>query len=169
MAGDCLRLDREPSAQVTLATVHSGRFTELVSRGEHKRMRRKTLRAWIYNLFRRSMRPRLTGNNIGVWRDDFEEVNGFDENYVGWGLEDRDLQRRLALLNIRAHSILPYTRSYHLWHPPHATCVRNSMGTPNYHYYNRPEVAARCARGFAERRQQFFHTWSNLASDRACA
>lgn len=33
--------------------------------------------------------------NLSVWRKDFYDVNGFDNNYVGWGLEDSDLIVRL--------------------------------------------------------------------------
>src|SRR5260370_35381040 len=33
--------------------------------------------------------------NIGFWRSDWAEVNGFDERYVGMGLEDSDFAVRL--------------------------------------------------------------------------
>ena len=33
--------------------------------------------------------------NLAVWRKDFYVVNGFDEAYTGWGLEDSDLVARL--------------------------------------------------------------------------
>ena len=34
--------------------------------------------------------------NLAAWRADLERVNGFDESYSGWGLEDSDLVIRLA-------------------------------------------------------------------------
>ena len=34
----------------------------------------------------------LLGCNLGVWKDDLLAVNGFDEDYEGWGREDSDLE-----------------------------------------------------------------------------
>ena len=125
----------------------AGKFTAWISRRERWRLANKARRAWIYSLLRRPNRPRLTGNNIGVWRDDFERINGFDENYVGWGLEDRDLQLRLSQLGVRFRSILGRTAAYHLWHPPHPTFARNAEGTANLRYHERPEVEIYCRKG----------------------
>src|SRR5262249_8298662 len=33
--------------------------------------------------------------NLGVWRQDFVQVNGLDEDFIGWGFEDSDLVIRL--------------------------------------------------------------------------
>ena len=81
------------------------------------------------------MRPRLTGNNISLWRSDYERVNGFDEQYVGWGFEDRDLQYRLERIGVRASSVLLRTALVHLWHPAAPTFARNGVGTANLHYF----------------------------------
>ena len=43
-------------------------------------------------------RDELTGAktcNLAVWREDFLAVNGFDEEFIGWGYEDSDLVQRL--------------------------------------------------------------------------
>ena len=93
------------------------------------------------------MRPRLTGSNVALWCDDFERVNGFDENFVGWGLEDRDLQLRLSRLGLRFRSIVLATAACHLWHVPHPTFARNNEGTANLRYYQRAEVPLRCRNG----------------------
>jgi len=37
----------------------------------------------------------IVGCNLGVWRDDLVRINGFDEEFEGWGLEDSDLGNRL--------------------------------------------------------------------------
>jgi glycosyltransferase involved in cell wall biosynthesis len=150
VAGDSYHLDPPTSERITEAVVRSGQFTAWVPRRERSRLANKARRAWIYWLLRRRNRPRLTGSNIGVWRDDFERINGFDENYVGWGLEDHDLQLRLGQLGVRFRSILGRTVAYHLWHPRHPTFARNGLGTPNRRYYLRDNVPTRCQQGLVK-------------------
>lgn len=55
--------------------------------------------------------------NLGVWRKDFELVNGFDERYIGWGREDADLAVRLFNNGIRRKEGIYATCVLHLWHP----------------------------------------------------
>ena len=54
--------------------------------------------------------------NLGVWREDFFAVNGFDEHFKGWGHEDADLAIRLirkGVLRKDGQFSLPVL---HLWH-----------------------------------------------------
>ncbi|MBK7004591.1 MAG: glycosyltransferase family 2 protein [Burkholderiales bacterium] len=55
--------------------------------------------------------------NMGVWRCDFESVNGFDESFVGWGHEDADFVLRLHHQGVRRKNGFCGTEVYHLWHP----------------------------------------------------
>jgi glycosyltransferase involved in cell wall biosynthesis len=151
VVGDCYRLDRAATQRVTDRTIRSGAYLGEIPRSERRRLATKAFRAQCYHLLRLAMLPRLTGNNVGLWRSDFERVNGFDESYVGWGFEDRDLQRRLAQLGLRFKSILHRTATCHLWHPPAPSFARNGVGTKNLAYFGRRHVATRCAFGLAER------------------
>ncbi len=54
--------------------------------------------------------------NMGVWRSDFEAVDGFDESFVGWGHEDADFVLRLHNLGVRRKNGFCATEVYHLWH-----------------------------------------------------
>ncbi len=54
--------------------------------------------------------------NLGVWRADFEAVNGFDERYVGWGHEDADLAVRLLRFGVRRKEGRASIPVIHLWH-----------------------------------------------------
>jgi len=149
-AGDFLRVDREASALVTVDVIRRGDVSLFVSAAEFTRMRGKAVRAALYQALRVPMRPRLAGNNIGAWRSDLERINGFDERFVGWGLEDRDLQRRLARIGVRPRSILHRTAPLHLWHEPAASFVRNAAGTANRAYYRRADWSAFCADGLVK-------------------
>jgi len=55
--------------------------------------------------------------NLGVWRDDLDQVDGFDGSYVGWGLEDSDLLVRLLRAGVRRKDGRFATGVFHLWHP----------------------------------------------------
>ncbi|MCC7483969.1 MAG: glycosyltransferase family 2 protein [Burkholderiales bacterium] len=54
--------------------------------------------------------------NLAAWRADLERVNGFDEAYTGWGLEDSDLVIRLAHAGVRHKSARFAAPVFHLWH-----------------------------------------------------
>ncbi|MBN37174.1 MAG: glycosyl transferase family 2 [Opitutae bacterium] len=59
----------------------------------------------------------LLGCNLGVWREDLLAVNGFDEDYEGWGREDSDLGARLYNHGLRRKMVYGRALVYHLNHP----------------------------------------------------
>lgn len=54
--------------------------------------------------------------NLAAWRDDLVRVNGLDETYSGWGLEDSDLVIRLLHAGIKHKSARFAAPLFHLWH-----------------------------------------------------
>jgi GT2 family glycosyltransferase len=54
--------------------------------------------------------------NMGVWRSDFERVDGFDESFVGWGHEDADFVLRLHNCGLFRKNGFCATEVFHLWH-----------------------------------------------------
>ena len=57
------------------------------------------------------------GCNLGIWREDLLQVNGYDQAYKGWGLEDSDLVCRLYHLGKKRKYVHNYAVVYHLNHP----------------------------------------------------
>jgi glycosyltransferase involved in cell wall biosynthesis len=55
--------------------------------------------------------------NVGVWRHDIDQVDGFDASYRGWGLEDSDFLIRLLRAGVRRKDGNFATGVLHLWHP----------------------------------------------------
>ncbi len=55
--------------------------------------------------------------NMAVWREDLLAVNGFDEQYQGWGHEDADLAVRLIRQGVHYKNGRFATTVLHLWHP----------------------------------------------------
>jgi glycosyltransferase involved in cell wall biosynthesis len=54
--------------------------------------------------------------NLGLWREDFVAVNGFDEVFEGWGYEDSDLVIRLIHYGIKRKEGRFAVPVLHLWH-----------------------------------------------------
>ncbi len=54
--------------------------------------------------------------NLSVWRNDLVRVNGLDERYQGWGLEDSDLVIRLLHAGVKHKSARFAAPVFHLWH-----------------------------------------------------
>lgn len=56
------------------------------------------------------------GCNMAFWRKDVLGVNGYDEDFVGWGHEERDLVLRLTMTGVCKRKIKYAAIQYHLWH-----------------------------------------------------
>lgn len=54
--------------------------------------------------------------NMGVWRSDYERIDGFDETFVGWGHEDADFVLRLHHAGVARKNGFCATEVFHLWH-----------------------------------------------------
>ncbi len=57
--------------------------------------------------------------NLSAWRSDLLQVNGLDESYTGWGLEDSDLVIRLIRAGVGNKSARFSSPVLHLWHREH--------------------------------------------------
>jgi glycosyltransferase involved in cell wall biosynthesis len=73
----------------------------------------------ITSSFRKWQNQRWEGAmtcNLSAWRDDLLFINGFDEIYSGWGLEDSDLVIRLIQSGLKRKSARFAAPVLHLWH-----------------------------------------------------
>ena len=59
----------------------------------------------------------LKGCNYSVSRRDLLAINGFDEEYEGYGREDTDVEIRLQNLGLKIKSLKGLALQYHVWHP----------------------------------------------------
>jgi glycosyltransferase involved in cell wall biosynthesis len=147
VAGDSLRLDKSATLRIDRQSILDWEVEAWVSPAERQRLRQKARWAKVYQALRVPMRPRLTGNNIALWRADFERVNGFDERFVGWGLEDRDIQSRLERAGLKVRSIIARSTPIHLWHPHDPTFARDNVNTPNREIYRSADRPVFCRQG----------------------
>ena len=79
----------------------------------------------------------------------FEEINGYDESFVGYGLEDSDVRDRIMATRPRPLVRIQYARNdtVHLWHEAAATAGRHV----NRAYYEQ-ERPVRCIHGLVDAR-----------------
>lgn len=56
--------------------------------------------------------------NFALWRDDYYRVNGFNEDFVGWGREDSEFVTRLFNAGVKRRNIRFAALGCHLYHPP---------------------------------------------------
>ena len=75
---------------------------------------------WPFAIIRRDTRQRgIIGCNMGFWREDIVAVNGYDEDYAGWGTgEDSDIGTRLYHLGRKRKFVYGRAITFHLNHPP---------------------------------------------------
>jgi GT2 family glycosyltransferase len=150
--GYCCRLDQETSERIDISAIESGEFAHWTPRSELRKLAKMHYKSLFYQLLGHKTKPALKGGNIGIWREDYERLNGFDENFKGWGCEDDDLSYRARAAGLKVASILGRTRTYHLWHPPAETRPSGkwSEGT-NVAYLKRRGRLTACVNGLAKR------------------
>ena len=69
----------------------------------------------LYNAHQ-GLSKKFRGCNVSYWRTDFVAINGYNEDYEGWGREDSDLVIRLGNNGVRAKRLRYAGIVYHLHH-----------------------------------------------------
>jgi glycosyltransferase involved in cell wall biosynthesis len=151
LLGYCGRLSEAASRGLGERGVRGLNLADLVPPEEARILARRHRRARWHAVIRHPTKPRLAGGDFGVWRTDFERVNGFDERFEGWGQEDDDLGLRLRTSGVRLESILDKTCSLHVWHPTDPTATRRWRDGVNVGYFTRRGRLASCRRGLESR------------------
>jgi GT2 family glycosyltransferase len=154
MAGYPIHLNENVSEQVSESEVRDATYLSRVSLGKCLAMRWRHVRALGYSLLGHPTRPKLLGGNLGIARGDYERINGYDENFRGWGCEDDDLRMRLKAAGVSVASIAWWTSTYHLWHPKTPSAPATWRAGVNVEYLQRPLRLTRCLAGLTKRRLQ---------------
>jgi glycosyltransferase involved in cell wall biosynthesis len=149
--GCCARLPEGVSAALAPGSLAAANLGAIVPQEERRLLARRHRKAWWHTLLRHPTKPRLAGSNFGVWRRDFEMVNGCDERFVGWGQEDDDLGLRLRAAGVKLESIVGRTSSLHVWHPTDGSATPRWREGANVRYFLRRGRLTACRDGLCHR------------------
>lgn len=96
-------------------------LVKIINKYEKKKLRKHLLRDKYNNLrYRLKLRDRgagLMGIGFGVYKDSYNKINGYDEDYKGWGGEDADLGLRLYKLGLKSITFTTNPPAIHMCHP----------------------------------------------------
>ena len=150
VAGGFKYLDEPSTTEILKTSVTTGLLRkldgEMSNREILKRHRRTIKRTILIRLRLKNPKSQSLGSHYSIHKSDLERINGYDENFVGWGGEDEDLGIRLVRAGIHCRSAVPYAKVLHLWHKPAITDRRWQEG-PNIQYFNRKEIPVFCENG----------------------
>ena len=151
LSGDVVWLDRDRSEKLTTVSIAQSDPAHVLSPAMRRRLRRHYWKSQLYTLARHPRRPRLLGGACSMWRCDFEQVNGYDRQFRGWGAEDDDLRERLLRVGVRVRPVPPAGVPLHRWHRKHPTAPSTWREGPNIAYLRRPGKLTCCFHGLRRR------------------
>ncbi len=146
--GGVYRLSREVSDQISENDVDTGSFENLITEEHRKDSKRRWWKSHWGTLLRMKNRPKMFGGNFAIDRPLYEHLNGYDELFTGWGLEDSDLRDRAMRLRPRpvVKNLYGSNDVFHLWHPENDTIPRQQLPAWSYYQKIRP---IRCEHGLS--------------------
>jgi glycosyltransferase involved in cell wall biosynthesis len=157
VAGSCKYLTEEQSAILLHSAISPALLERFYKESSDKEIvtqhRRYIRRAILIRLHLASPRKQSLGGHLSLYKKDIERINGFDENFGGWGGEDEDLGIRLAAAGVHCISAIRYARVMHIWHPRELKSDKASdwkKGTFS-DYINRQQIAFFCENGLRKR------------------
>lgn len=151
--GYVLRLSEENSRRLSRDAVRAGDFEKWHESGEFAHLDKLQRKFEFYVRMRRlglgiKGRPAIAFGNAAAWRPDLVAVNGFDEEYVGWGQEDDDLGLRLFMAGVRPVALVNSALVSHIHHPPRRS--DDWEAGSNIERYRRRRLSPRCGKGLAD-------------------
>lgn len=112
--GTRVLLNHELSEQIiTQGEIMASVFTKGVE--NKKNCIRSLLLAKIFSFKSKKLRGVKTCN-FAFWKEHAIRINGFNEEFIGWGREDSEFTARLLNSGIKRQNVKFYALGYHLYH-----------------------------------------------------
>jgi glycosyltransferase involved in cell wall biosynthesis len=149
--GGYVRLSAEYCKTLTEASVRDGEYEAQMTSDDRWRFRVTHWKSLWGVLFGRIKKPKVYGCNIGVDREAYYAVNGYDENFDGFGKEDSDLRNRLRRSGARPASLWGRAWVYHVDDVIDPKIrQRRIPRRKTTDYYDRADIPVRCDNGLVK-------------------
>lgn len=115
--GSRVFLNREITSRLLNGEIESPVFSFLSTAVESNRI--NAIRVpWLWRCIPQvTNTSNMRGGLLGVWKPDLLAVNGWNESFTGWGLEDSELIARLRNSGVSIRKFKFTGITFHLWHP----------------------------------------------------
>ena len=85
VGGGHVRMSKELTESLNPGMVKQGTYEKALNSVALKKIKKRHFKHRIYQLLKRKRRPKFLGLNFAVHKKAAFEINGFDENFQGWG------------------------------------------------------------------------------------
>ena len=138
ITGSPIWLSEKKSQIITEDIVVNNNYISLISTEELEiieKQFKKDKRYYHLHKLKLTNQPRLRGGVCAINRKNFEEINGYDEKFIGWGNEDDDIGKRLYRIGVEGYN--PFINEYaiHLFHKKVSIEEKGAREQVNYQYY----------------------------------
>lgn len=103
--------------------------------------------SWIFQMIP-SDPYHIKGCNLAFWKSDYISVNGYDNNFNGWGGEDYEFGARLIHRGIKRKLLKFAALSFHIYHLTNSR--RNSDANDVIYRKTLKEKSSWCSDGYAQ-------------------
>ncbi len=149
--GGYVRLSADYCGTLDREKVRAGEYEAQMTGGDRWRFRVTHWKSRIGVFLGNVRKPKVYGCNISADRDVYYAVNGYDENFDGFGKEDSDLRNRLRRSGARPVSLWGRAWVYHVDDAIDPKIRRRRIPRRDAsEYYNRPDVPVRCGNGLVK-------------------
>ncbi len=146
LCGGYFRLDDAETEKLNRSRVLSGEYLQLLTLKRKVQVLRKSAKARWEIVRRKPRRPHNMGLNYSTSREALVRINGYDEEFSGWGSADGDVRERLRRIGVVPFSLYRTALVMHMWHPVEKTKVKE-ITRKNRAYAAREEIPIFCTRG----------------------
>jgi glycosyltransferase involved in cell wall biosynthesis len=153
VAGSCKYLDEQQTKVILSAKISDAILESTYQRIPEDQIIKQHHEFIKLNVFRQFRIPGAFpkfGGHFSAYKEDIEHINGYDENFVGWGGEDIDVSIRMSKAGFKGCSAIRDARALHLWHLKDVVHWKEG---PNIEYVHRKNIPFYCENGLVKKQR----------------
>lgn len=112
-----IRLTEENTKKLTPERIEENNFKGLYTYKDYLFLLNRYYKNIFYSFFfKKKLAKKFRSMAFSLYKEDYMEINGFDENFIGWGPEDVDFGLRAFYLGISIKNSHKNNFQFHQWH-----------------------------------------------------